>query len=380
MSVAAATRPSREAGSSARRPPPAVLCQATRRLLLTSLDDPVRRADAHPLDPGEGPVHRLLQQLPADGQLPGHRPGHPAGPARVPAGRCSRSRCCCWRRRRRDPASSSNVQVQGGRTRSSSGSRTSSEPRTPTSVLLLAVVAGHGGDGGAGDAARPAAQDRMPPLKAYAIDIVGSMTGHRRLHASCRRSGTSPVVWFSVAAVLVVLLVLGTRIDCVGRRHRRLRSSARPVAASSARSRPDDIWSPYYRISILQPRRVTGALQAINVNGIPHQALHSVGVRARSRSTSRSTVVPGPDVRERAHRRRRQRLGRRARARRNEGAIQHIDAVEIDPALQADRHGATTPTGRTTIPRVTRTSTTAGRSCAPRTRSTTSSSSPCPTR
>ena len=52
----------------------------------------------------------------------------------------------------------------------------------------------------------------MPPLKAYAIDIIGSMTGIAAF-ALMSALGTSPVVWFGVVAVLVLLLVLGTRVS-----------------------------------------------------------------------------------------------------------------------------------------------------------------------
>ena len=52
----------------------------------------------------------------------------------------------------------------------------------------------------------------MPPLKAYAIDIVGSMTGIAAF-GLMSALGTSPVVWFAVVTVLVVLLVLGTKVS-----------------------------------------------------------------------------------------------------------------------------------------------------------------------
>src|SRR4029079_3262102 len=55
----------------------------------------------------------------------------------------------------------------------------------------------------------------MPPLKAYAVDIVGSLSGIA-LFGVMSALSTGPVVWFSVVAVLVILLVLGTRIDWWG--------------------------------------------------------------------------------------------------------------------------------------------------------------------
>src|SRR5687768_5205871 len=52
----------------------------------------------------------------------------------------------------------------------------------------------------------------MPPLRAYAIDIIGSMVGIAAFTV-LSASGTSPVVWFTVAAVLVFALVLGRGIS-----------------------------------------------------------------------------------------------------------------------------------------------------------------------
>jgi hypothetical protein len=168
----------------------------------------------------------------------------------------------------------------------------------------------------------------MPPLKAYAVDIIGSLSGIA-LFGVMSALSTGPVVWFSVVAVLVVLLVLGTRIDW---------SAAITIVVVLAaiwpvsQSRPDDIWSPYYRISVLH-RGVEGALQAINVNGIPHQGLHCVECRKEpfydqvyewfpDRTYETALVVgagSGSDV---------------ALLLANNPDIQRIDAVEIDPRIQ----------------------------------------------
>ncbi len=48
----------------------------------------------------------------------------------------------------------------------------------------------------------------MPPLRAYATDIIGSMAGIVGVHDAVR-GGTDPLVWFGVAVFLVVLLELG---------------------------------------------------------------------------------------------------------------------------------------------------------------------------
>jgi hypothetical protein len=170
----------------------------------------------------------------------------------------------------------------------------------------------------------------MPPLKAYAIDIVGSMTGIAAF-GLMSALGTSPVVWFAVVTVLVVLLVLGTKVSLgsivtVGC----LLGTILLVGGSN----PSDTWSPYYRISVLH-RGVPGAMEAINVNGIPHQGLHCVDCEKEpfyeqvykwfpDKKYENVLIVgagSGSDV--------------ALALARNDGVIKHIDAVEIDPQIQA---------------------------------------------
>jgi hypothetical protein len=168
----------------------------------------------------------------------------------------------------------------------------------------------------------------MPPLKAYAVDIVGSLSGIA-LFGLMSWLSTGPVVWFSVVAILVILLVLGTRLDWFG-----VLAAALILAAivPVALSRPNDIWSPYYRISIIN-RGVAGSLEAINVNGIPHQGLHCVSCQKEPFYDQiyqwfpghefRSALVvgagSGSDVALLLH---------------NNPDIERIDAVEIDPRIQ----------------------------------------------
>jgi hypothetical protein len=166
----------------------------------------------------------------------------------------------------------------------------------------------------------------MPPLKAYAVDIIGSLSGIA-LFGVMSALSTGPVVWFSVVAVLVILLVLGTRIDWWG-----LGSVVLILAtiAPIALANQQDIWSPYYRISILHPGTDH---ETINVNGIPHQELHCVECRKEpfydqvykwfpDRTYENALVVgagSGSDV---------------ALLLANNPDIQRIDAVEIDPRIQ----------------------------------------------
>jgi hypothetical protein len=106
----------------------------------------------------------------------------------------------------------------------------------------------------------------MPPLRAYSIDIAGSMTGIA-LFTGLAATGTPPVVWFAVVAVLVSLLGLG-----VGLSRRSLvtaASMAAVLAIVGLKMPAGQVWSPYYRIDEYQ----SSGIGAINVNGIPHQAM-----------------------------------------------------------------------------------------------------------
>jgi hypothetical protein len=110
----------------------------------------------------------------------------------------------------------------------------------------------------------------MPPLRAYAIDIGGSMLGIAGFTA-LSAAGTSPLVWFVVTAVLVMLLALGNGLTPLS-----FFSGAAMIAvvwAVANGASPQDQWSPYYRITSY----LSGDRTTLNVNGIPHQALHPLG-------------------------------------------------------------------------------------------------------
>jgi SAM-dependent methyltransferase len=106
----------------------------------------------------------------------------------------------------------------------------------------------------------------MPPLKAYSVDIAGSMTGIA-LFTLLSATGTPPIVWFAVVAVLISLLGLGVGLSrgslvTAG-------SLASVLAIVGLGMPPAQVWSPYYRIDQYD----SNGIQAINVNGIPHQAM-----------------------------------------------------------------------------------------------------------
>jgi Spermine/spermidine synthase domain len=165
----------------------------------------------------------------------------------------------------------------------------------------------------------------MPPLRAYSLDILGSMTGIA-LFTVLSAAGTPPLIWFLVLALIASGLGLANGLS---------RASAITagslvgvllvVAASSA---PNQTWSPYYRID----EYTSGGLQAVNVNGIPHQQMHPVDGFLNpfyeqvyrwfpDRTYGRVLIIgsgTGTDV-----------------AVALKHGAGHVDAVEIDPAIQA---------------------------------------------
>jgi spermine/spermidine synthase len=165
----------------------------------------------------------------------------------------------------------------------------------------------------------------MPPLTAYAFDVVGSMTG---IAAFAALSGlaTPPAVWFLVVALLSGVLALGTGVTRWS-----LVSGAFLVATALVtivQSSPGSTWSAYYRIDYI----AEGNLRGISVNGIPHQGMWPLSNPARphiygqiydwfpDRTFDNVLIVgagTGTDVASAlAH------------------GAKHVDAVEIDSTIQ----------------------------------------------
>lgn len=185
----------------------------------------------------------------------------------------------------------------------------------------------------------------MPPLRAYAIDIGGSMAGIAGF-VTLSAGGTDPSAWFAVAAVLLVLLLLGTAVvrwwAVVG-----VAAMLVVVLLSVCRAGScgplgqlmqqtigfnvsgQDTWSPYYRITAY---RDEDDRLLLNVNGIPHQAMWPVEDPDKElfyeqvyewfpdRTYDRVLIIGAGSGSDAAH----------ALAR---GAAE-IDAVEIDPRIQ----------------------------------------------
>lgn len=106
----------------------------------------------------------------------------------------------------------------------------------------------------------------MPPLRAYSVDIAGSMTGIV-LFTVLSATGTPPLVWFAVVTVLASLMGLASGLTKF--------SAVTAVSLGAVlvlvvlRTPAGQIWSPYYRIDEYR----SDGIGSINVNGIPHQAM-----------------------------------------------------------------------------------------------------------
>ena len=162
----------------------------------------------------------------------------------------------------------------------------------------------------------------MPPLRAYGIDIVGSMIGIAGF-AILSALGTPPPVWLLVVTVLTVALVLGTGFTAwssVG--------FAALAACIFVTLAGGDRWSPYQRI------RVHNTLDsiALSVNGVPHQGFYSdpkhelyefytqIDRWFPGKTYDRVLIIgagTGNDT-----------------AAAIERGVEHVDAVEIDPVIQ----------------------------------------------
>ena len=110
----------------------------------------------------------------------------------------------------------------------------------------------------------------MPPLRAYALDIVGSVGGIA-LFTGLSVVSSPPPVWFGVLALLLAGLALARPLTRFSLINAALVLATCGLVVGATAS--GDLWSPYYRISVQRP---AGADATISVNGIPHQAMHAV--------------------------------------------------------------------------------------------------------
>ncbi len=170
----------------------------------------------------------------------------------------------------------------------------------------------------------------MPPLRAYATDIAGSLIGIA-LFVTLSASGTDPLIWFAVAVVMVVLMELGNGFSAwslpsfvaLGFVLVLVNHHLGPVDDRY------DTYSPYYRISVAED---AAGISHVAVNGIPHQVVLP------------ADSVPGASFYEQVYEWFPERTfeqvlvvgaggGTDVELALRHGAG-HVDAVEIDPAIQ----------------------------------------------
>ena len=160
----------------------------------------------------------------------------------------------------------------------------------------------------------------MPPLRAYAIDIIGSLSGIAAFTA-LSFLGVGPVGWTLVVIALVALLGLSRGITPWSAVSAAAMGGCLFVALTST-----DIWSPYQRLTVLDQDGYEGIL----ANGIPHQAFPisdvplglyygQIGDWYPGHTFDDVLIIGAGSGNDTA-----------AAIQRGDG---HIDAVEIDPAI-----------------------------------------------
>jgi SAM-dependent methyltransferase len=108
----------------------------------------------------------------------------------------------------------------------------------------------------------------MPPLRAYALDIAGSLLGIGSF-ALLSLLGTAPTVWFGVLAISLVALTLGRGVTALSAVSGAAMLGVLAVSVGWSTLGNGDIWSPYYRITKYQ----FNGFESLFVNGIPHQTM-----------------------------------------------------------------------------------------------------------
>jgi hypothetical protein len=167
----------------------------------------------------------------------------------------------------------------------------------------------------------------LPPLRAYTINLAGSLTGVAAF-AIVSWLEMPPYVWFLLASVCASRL-LGCAEEGAWRHGRRLATAAHvallsvTVALVHVMGR-DALWSPYYKITVQQQ----GPDTVIEVNNIFHQSMARVGEKeyfyewpyTAFGDTFADVLVLGAGS------------GTDVATSLKHGA-HHVDAVEIDPTI-----------------------------------------------
>jgi len=168
------------------------------------------------------------------------------------------------------------------------------------------------------------------PLEAYRLDIGGSIAGIA-MFSMLALLHAPPLAW----AAIVVVLLYGT-LDRDDRRTQLPRLAVFVIVLGVMSFGDGVSWSPYYKVRTFHPAELPDSL-AINVNGIPHQAIQPATNRSDlyfqpyatgGKSNPSSVLIIGAGS------------GNDVSTALLAGA-QSVDAVEIDPRIQeigAQRH------------------------------------------
>ena len=168
----------------------------------------------------------------------------------------------------------------------------------------------------------------MPPLRAYGFDIAGSLLGIV-VFTTLSAASTPPTVWFAILAFALLAIALGRGLTLWSAVSGAAMVGVLFLSVASPALGGRDVWSPYYRITTF----VGSELEALLVNGIPHQSLWRYDDPRKepvyeqpynwfpTRTFDRVLIIgagTGTDVAQALH----------------QGA-RHVDAIEIDPVIAA---------------------------------------------
>jgi hypothetical protein len=172
---------------------------------------------------------------------------------------------------------------------------------------------------------------RFRPLDAYRLDILGSIAGIV-VFSALSFLEAPPIAWGAIASALLLVLI--------GRRPQVLALVAVVALLALESSNGNDHWSPYYKVTAVYqkaPHRVGGVVTSdtltISANNIPHQTAYPVATLAKIErfyffpyrhvtGPLDNVLVVGAGN------------GNDVAVALAEGA-KHVDAVEIDPEIQA---------------------------------------------
>ena len=176
----------------------------------------------------------------------------------------------------------------------------------------------------------------MPPLRAYGVDIAGSLAGIAAF-GLISVVGLEPIVWFSVAAVLIALGALGRGITAWSAVSGAAMIGVLVLIGGQAMG--TDQWSPYYRISTFDDDGRPLSARPGSLDQPVHLHVNGIGLQSMGTATDPEGMVLHRQIYRWLPDREFGRAliigagtGNDAALALREG-IQHVDAVEIDPVI-----------------------------------------------